>query len=753
MSLAPGSRLGPYEILSLIGAGGMGEVYRARDASLKRDVAIKVLPTSLARDGDRLRRFELEAEAAAALNHPNILSIFHVGEHDGSRYLVTELLHGETLRERLYRGALRLREALDLAIGVAHGLAAAHGAGIVHRDLKPENLFVTKDGHVKILDFGLAKLTDPLAIDGTTASLNPQTNPGQVLGTVGYMSPEQVRGQPADARSDIFGFGAILYEMLTGKRAFRRPTAAETMCAILNEDLPTDSQFSSGVPPPLQKVVRRCVEKTPDQRFQSALDAAFALDALLDSGGSLSRLHSLAVLPFINGTGLAEADYLSEGISESIINLLSQFPDLRVVPRTSAFRYRGREKKLKKVGRDLNVDSVLTGTVVQRGDTLIVQAELVDIANDAQLWGDQYDRKLEDIFELQAELARRISESLRPRLTPDEAKFLTVRPTENHEAYHLYLRAMYFTNKWTPEGIYKGIEYSKQAIEIDPLFARAYAGLSYLYILVSSLGSLPPLQAFPIAKAAALKALEIDDSLADAHASLAYILLAYDWDWLNAGKESSRAIELAPNLPGGHYVRSQWCIVNGLAEEAIVEARRALNLDPLSLPNYVNLALIYHLLRQFDPAIEELQKALELDPSFIAARQLLALSYAFTGKYQEAFNEADASAALPGANIRADIRARATLGLINAVAGRNAEARKALAELTQYSKPPDYLPAADCAYIHALLGEKEQTFEWLEKAYLGHASTLFYIKLRPMFETLHTDPRFSNLLSRIGLPQ
>ncbi|HEY6374713.1 MAG TPA: protein kinase [Edaphobacter sp.] len=753
MSLAPGSRLGPYEILALLGTGGMGEVYRARDGSLKRDIAIKVLPTSLARDDDRLRRFKLEAEAAAALNHPNIVSIFHVGEHDGSPYLVTELLYGETLRERLYRGALRLREALDLAIGVAHGLAAAHRAGIVHRDLKPENLFVTKDGHVKILDFGLAKLTKPLAIDDTTTSLNPQTNPGQLLGTVGYMSPEQVRGQSVDARSDIFGFGAILYEMLTGKRAFRGPTAVETMSAILNEDLPSDSQFSSGVPLALQKVVRRCVEKTPDQRFQSALDAAFALDALLDSGGSLNRLHSLAVLPFINGTGLAEVDYLSEGISESIINLLSQFPDLRVVPRTSAFRYRGRETKLKKVGRDLNVDSVLTGTVVQRGDTLIVQAELVDVGNDAQLWGDQYNRKVEDIFELQAELACRISESLRPRLTPDEAKFLTVRPTENHEAYHVYLRAMYFTNKWTPEGIYKGIEYIRQAIEMDPLFARAYAGLSYLYILVSSLGSLPPLQAFPMAKAAAQKALEIDDTLASAHASLAYILLAYDWDWVNAGKESGRAIELAPNIPDGHYVRSQWCIVNGLAEEAIVEATKALNLDPLSLPNHFNLALTYHLLRQFDPAIEHLKKALELDSSFTAARQLLALSYACIGKYREAFNEAEASSAPGGANIRVSIYERATWGLINAMAGRNAEARNALAELAQYSKPPDFLSAADCASIHALLGEKEQALDWLEKAFQGRASTLFRIKLRPTLEILYTDPRFDNLLTRMGLPK
>ena len=314
--------------------------------------------------------------------------------------------------------------------------------------------------------------------------------------------------------------------------------------------------------------------------------------------------HSLAVLPFTNGTGPLEAEYLSEGISESIINLLSQFHDLRVVPRTSAFRYKGLDTELKKVARDLNVDAVLTGSVMQRGDKLIVQTELVDVANNAQLWGSQYNRKLDDIFDLQEELARRIVESLRPRLAPEEEKFLAMRPTENREAYHLYLKAMYSANQWTPEGIQKGIAYSTQAIAMDPLFARAYTGLAYLYSLVATFGSVPPLQAFPIAKAAALRALEIDDTLATAHAALAYILLAFDWDWTGADKESRRAIELAPNMPGGHYVRSQWCLAIGRSEEAIAEARRTLDLDPLSLPNYMNLAGTYHLLGQHDLAVE-----------------------------------------------------------------------------------------------------------------------------------------------------
>jgi TolB-like protein/Flp pilus assembly protein TadD len=462
--------------------------------------------------------------------------------------------------------------------------------------------------------------------------------------------------------------------------------------------------------------------------------------------------HSLAVLPFTNGTGPLEAEYLSEGISESIINLLSQFHDLRVVPRTSAFRYKGLDTELKKVARDLNVDAVLTGSVMQRGDKLIVQTELVDVAYNAQLWGSQYNRKLDDIFDLQEELARRIVESLRPRLAPEEEKFLATRPTENREAYHLYLKAMYSANQWTPEGIQKGIAYSTQAIAMDPLFARAYTGLAYLYSLVATFGSVPPLQAFPIAKAAALRALEIDDTLATAHAALAYILLAFDWDWTGADKESRRAIELAPNMPGGHYVRSQWCLAIGRSEEAIAEARRTLDLDPLSLPNYMNLAGTYHLLGQHDLAVEQLLKAQELDPSFTPARQLLALCYTFSGRYQEAMAEANEAAARTRGAPRADIRVTGIAGVINAASGRQDEARQALMELAEYAKPPDFIGALDSSYIHALLGEKDQALEWLEKAYQGHANTMFYIKRRPMFAILRDDPRFHSLLHRMGLP-
>lgn len=501
--------------------------------------------------------------------------------------------------------------------------------------------------------------------------------------------------------------------------------------------------------------VPRYIETVPTigYRFLRPVQVIDDREAAVTAPQTHGSVRSLAVLPFANGTGPPEAEYLSEGISESIINLLSQFPDLRVVPRATAFQYKGHERDLKKIGSDLKVEAVLTGTVTHIGESLIVQAELVDVVNDDQLWGNHYNRKIEDIFDLQEELARRISESLLPRLTLAEEKLLSRRPTENREAYHLYLKAMYYANKWTPEGVQMGVLFSRQAIEMDPLFATAYAGLAYLYVLVSSFSSLPPRQAFPLAKAAALRALEIDDSLAYAHASLAFILLAYEWDWENAEKESRRAIELAPQLPGCHYVRSQWCVVMGLSEEAVAEARTALELDPLSLSNYMNLAIIYQLLREHDLVIEYCKRALELDPSFASARQVLAVSYAYKGRYPEAFEEAERATAFAGEGVPVDIRAKGVWGTINAMAGKHDEARNALVELMQYSGPPEFRSASDCAYIHALLGETNEAIEYLEKAYQGgHTSALLYIKLRPLFDWIRTDPRFIDLVHRVGFP-
>src|SRR5262249_22446872 len=488
LTLAKGTVLGDYEVQSLIGTGGMGEVYRARDCRLDRDVAIKVLPIYLSSNRDRLWRFEQEARVAAALNHPNILAVFQMGTYEGASYLVTELLDGLTVREHLRCGPLPVPKAIDYALQIANGLAAAHKKGIVHRDLKPENLFVTKDGCVKILDFGLAKLMQSKADFISARRSDQRTEAGMVMGTAGYMAPEQARGEDADYRADIFAFGAILYEMLTGKRAFEGPTAADTMGAILRDESPAFPRTVPAPPPGLQRIMQRCLEKDQEQRFHSASDLAFALQSLSDGNGSEKQiassasefLDSIAVLPFENAGGEPETEYLSDGITTSIINMLSQLHKLRVVPRTTVFRYKGKVSDVAKVGRRLRVRVALTGQVTQRGNGLIVNAELIDTIHDSQLWGANYYRTLEEILPVQTEIAGAVTDRLRLQLNDEERKQLAKRPTHSREAYCLYLKAIYWANKWTPEGFQKGIEYCRQASEADPAYADAYVALGYL---------------------------------------------------------------------------------------------------------------------------------------------------------------------------------------------------------------------------------------------------------------------------------
>lgn len=463
-------------------------------------------------------------------------------------------------------------------------------------------------------------------------------------------------------------------------------------------------------------------------------------------------IHSLAVLPFTNGAGSEEADYLSEGISESIIDLISQLPDIRVVPRSSAFRFRGPDFDWRRIARDLRVDVVLTGSVVQRGDRLIVHAELVDVKEHAQVWGSQFNRKFEDIFGLQEELARNICESLRPRLTIHEKGLLSKRPTEDREAYLLYLKAEFYANKWTAHGIRQGFICCQQAIERDPLFAGAYAGLAYLYIQASSFGVFSPVEAFPAARTAALKALQIDECLATAHACLGYIFLAYDWDWPGAERASRRATELAPNSPAGHQVLSLCCLVNRKPDEAIDEAKKVLELDPLSVPHHYNLAFIYQALHQYELAVEQLQKLLQIEPAFVHAHELLSFCYACMGRYEDAFAELGD----PGLHVETEMRKLRNKGLrgtLNAMAGRKVEARKVLAELRPLSQPPDFKTAYDCAAIHAALAEAAEAFEWLDRAREGRFSRLYLIKLGQEFEALHEDPRFGELLRKMGLPE
>ena len=786
MALAAGARLGPYEIVAPLGAGGMGEVYRARDARLKRDVAIKVLPASFAADADRLGRFEQEAQAAGSLNHPNILAIYDVGTHEGSPYLVSELLEGETLRDRMAGGPFSPRKALGHALQIAHGLAAAHEKGIVHRDLKPENIFVTSDGRVKILDFGLAKLAHPQE-DGSAshlATMGAGTEPGMVLGTLGYMSPEQARGKLADARSDIFSFGAILYEMLSGKRAFHGDSAADTLSAILMKDPPDLSLAAQSVSPGLERVVRHCLEKAPEQRFHSAHDLAFDLESLSDvlsapaasqaSGGKRflrarwqavgvaaavalvaavlwlrprgGKIDSIAVLPFVNAGADPNGEYLSDGITESIINGLSRLPQLHVAARSTVFRYKGREADPQKAGRELNVRAVLSGRVLQRGDTLVIQADLMDVANGSQLWGDHFDRRMADILTVQDEIAREISEKLRLRLTGEEKERLTKRDTGNTEAYQLYLKGRYAWEKRNEDGLKQSIEYFQQAIDKDPAYALAYAGLADSYAVLSGYSIASPGESFPQARTAARKALEIENGLAQAHATLGLILGDYDHEWTAAEAEFKRAMELDPNYATAHHWYALLLMSRGRLDEAVAQMRRAQELDPLSVIIRSNTvrALVYA--RQYDRALEEGRKALEIDPSFAPVHSFIGNAYEGKGMIAEAISEYQKAASAPG---RTPLGLQ-SLGRAQALAGKRSEALATVEEMKALAARR-YMSPALIAWIYLTLGDKDQAFEWFGKACNDRSFDIVFLKTNPLLESLRADPRFAGLARRAGL--
>jgi TolB-like protein/Flp pilus assembly protein TadD len=790
MTLAAGSRLGPYEVLAPIGAGGMGEVYRARDPRLGREVAIKVLPASFSADPDRLRRFEQEARAAGILNHPNITAVYDIGtsESDGAPYVVQELLEGETLRSRLAAGAFAPRKALGHALQIAHGLAAAHEKGIVHRDLKPENIFVTKDGRVKILDFGLAKLAAPQG-DGSASHLPTtvgETEPGMVLGTLGYMSPEQVRGKPADARSDIFSFGAILYEMLSGNRAFHGDSAADTMSAILMKDPPDLSVTNENVSPGLDRAVRHCLEKSPDERFQSAKDLAFGLESLSDisvqapagkaaAAGSPGRrrillivagvsavalalagaawlrtrgkpVNAIAVLPFVNGSADPSAEYLSDGITESIINSLSRLSHLRVTARSTVFHYKGRDEDPQKIGRDLGVRAVVSGKVVQRGDTLSIQADLVDVDTGSQIWGDHYERKISDIQSVQEEIARGISEKLRLHLTGEEKQQLGKRSTANAEAYQLYLKGRHAWEKRTEIGIQQGIEFFQQAIEKDPGYALAYAGLADSYAVLSSYSIQSPAGSFPRARAAARKALEIDDGLAQAHATLGISFMDLDHDWASAEAEYKKAIALDPNYATAHHWYGLLLMALGRFDDSKAELSRAKELDPFSVVIQRNFSRVFVHSREFDRAIEEGRKAVEMDPSAGIAHIFLGTAYTAKGMAREASAEFEKAYASLG-HMPMGLWA---LGRGQALSGRRTEALRTVEEMKALSAQRYVSPAYVAMVLHHL-GNKDQIFQWWDKACDDRSYDVLFLKVDPENDVLRDDPRFAALLRKAGL--
>ena len=767
-----------YRILEELGRGGMGVVYKAEDIRLGRMVALKFLPEGLAKHPHALERFQREARAASSLNNPHICTIYEIDEDQGRPFIAMELLEGRALKQHIEGNPLPNEEIVDFGMQIADALDAAHYKGLVHRDIKPANIFVSPQRQLKVLDFGLAKLAPRRRAVATASGLSPTastadvgvglTDAGVAIGTAAYMSPEQARGEELDPRADIFALGLVLYEMATARPAFSGATSAVIFDAILNREPPALSRFNPRLPPKLIDIVLRAIEKDREVRYQTASDLRADLkrlrrdtDSVLGGSalsatalaarprprarGTASAPLRIAVLPPANVGGDEHTEYLSDGIGESLIDNLSRLPNLRVMSWSSVFRYKGAAIDPQLVGRELNVGAVLTGRIVPRGDLLAISVELVDPADNGHIWGERYNGRLSDILSLQEEIAEAITENLRLRLTGKEKKQLK-RPTENHQAYQLYLKGRYHWNKRTEEGLKKGIAYFDQAIGEDPSYARAYAGLADCYAMLGWNSMQSPRDCLPKAQAAAMKAVGLDENLAEAHASLGIAKLCHDWAWAAAEKEFEIAAQLNPTYPVAHQWYAFELAALGRHEDALREAAEALRLDPLSLAINTSVGFIHYLLGRYEQAIECSQKALEMDVNFGQAHFVLGCVYCQMKLYGEAIAELQCAASLTQDNPAM----LAYLGHTRALAGNTEGAEEVLEELKDRSRRT-YVPPFNIGVIYAGLGRKDLALEWLEKAYEDRSIWLIFLKSFPVFDCMRSEPGFVDLMRRFSL--
>jgi len=841
MAIASGVRFNQYVILSQLGSGGMGEIYLAQDTKLGRRIALKLLPTQYTSDDERVHRFEQEARAASALNHPNIITIFEISHANDTHFIVTEFVEGQTINQRLAMGPMKLSEALDVAIQVANALTAAHAAGIVHRDIKPENVMLRPDGYIKVLDFGLAKLTETFDSDenidpeATTKPLR-DTSPGVIMGTASYMSPEQARGVKVDSRSDIFSLGVVIYEMLTKLKPFDGETMSDVLAAILEREARPISDFLPDAPPELQWIISKALAKDRESRYQTAKELLNDLKRLKqqiefkaeqarvnrvtvigESSGNLRKSSSLrrsgsgkktssgnrhisydtevieapqrtssaeylvsginqnrrfvavgllmllilasvagyfwmkpephvtdsiAVLPFARFNADALTESWADGVTQGLIQNLSRIPKLKVRSLISVQRYRVSESgtlpDLRLVGQELQVPLVLTGSITKRGDLLSINVELVDAADNSYIWGQKYERKPNELLALQEEVTREVSQRLRLDLTSEEQAV--------REAFQWYLRGRIYWNRRTVADLKQGAESFEQAIKRAPNYAPAYAGLADSYNMLGAYGAVPSREALEKAKGAAERALQLDDSLAEAHNSLAFVKHRYEWDWSGAEREFTRAIELDPNYAPAHQWYSSFLVAMGRSVEAEEEVKRCKDLAPLSLIANAHMAWVYYYSRQYDKAIEQSYKILAIDPNFFAAHRYLGLSFGQQGKYREAIESLSKARQLSGNSPVV----MAALAYAHAVGGDKQEARRLVDEFTSNSTQRK-VPAYDLAIVYAGLGEKEKAFTWLEKAFEEHSEYLSYLQVEPRLDSIRSDSRYTDLLNRLGL--